>query len=304
MSNAIERAYELGWRRSAEWSKRDDLVSDIDSPAYKRERDEDLAHLSAQAKVLVTDGDAIELLRTILGGSYDHLSGECLVDAKHSARTFLESFAARLSQGAQGEAELFPHPWRWRDGAPPHPWSDEWFLAETVYGDRVVLKALPSEYAYDFKTADETYIKSDKIKRWAQFPDSDFVEQKDEPAERAAVPEGLRRFVAMIEAKPLRGSDPDVIYAIHTGTEYAAEIRLSDLKALTAAPQPPEGARAVYGIESLDKPMRLAVALDFADNPRPYHTLQAPADTNGELYRALRTLAAAYRGKHIAGESS
>lgn len=58
------------------------------------------AHLSAQAKVQVTDSDAIELLRTILGGSYDHLSGECLVDAKYSARTYLEDFAARLSQGA------------------------------------------------------------------------------------------------------------------------------------------------------------------------------------------------------------
>ncbi|MEJ8311131.1 hypothetical protein [Agrobacterium larrymoorei] len=41
--------------------------------------------------------------------------------------------------------------------------------------------------------------------------------------------------------------------------------------------------------------MSLPIALDFADNPRPYHTLRAPADTNGELYRALRTLAAAYR---------
>jgi hypothetical protein len=41
--------------------------------------------------------------------------------------------------------------------------------------------------------------------------------------------------------------------------------------------------------------MRREVALDFADNPRPYHTLQAPADTNGELYRALAVLAAAYR---------
>jgi hypothetical protein len=44
-----------------------------------------------------------------------------------------------------------------------------------------------------------------------------------------------------------------------------------------------------------EAPMSLEVALDFADHPRPYHTLQAPADTNGELYRALTTLAAAYR---------
>ena len=47
-----------------------------------------------------------------------------------------------------------------------------------------------------------------------------------------------------------------------------------------------------------DKTMSLDVALDFADNPRPYHTLQAPADTNSELYEALRVLAAAYRAKN------
>lgn len=40
--------------------------------------------------------------------------------------------------------------------------------------------------------------------------------------------------------------------------------------------------------------MSLGVALDFADNPRPHHTLAAPADTNGELYEALSVLASAY----------
>nr|WP_206427612.1 VRR-NUC domain-containing protein [Burkholderia gladioli] len=46
---------------------------------------------------------------------------------------------------------------------------------------------------------------------------------------------------------------------------------------------------------STDETMSLRVALDFADNPRPVHALCAPADTNGELYRALRVLADAYR---------
>jgi hypothetical protein len=54
--------------------------------------------------------------------------------------------------------------------------------------------------------------------------------------------------------------------------------------ALSAQPEP---------VEQVD--MSVAVALDFADHPRPYHSLQAPADTNGELYRALKTLAEAYR---------
>jgi hypothetical protein len=61
--------------------------------------------------------------------------------------------------------------------------------------------------------------------------------------------------------------------------------------------------KAADFIESLATPvpgavsnaMVLDVALDFADNPRPHHTLQAPADTNGELYSALAVLAAAYR---------
>jgi hypothetical protein len=64
---------------------------------------------------------------------------------------------------------------QWRDGAPPKPWCDEWFIAETTFRDRVVLTALPEEYSYDFKTADDTYIKADKIKRWMQFPDSQFI---------------------------------------------------------------------------------------------------------------------------------
>lgn len=64
---------------------------------------------------------------------------------------------------------------QWHDGEPPFPWSEEWFIAETTYGDRVVLRALPEDYAYDYKTADETYIKAETIKRWMQFPDSEFV---------------------------------------------------------------------------------------------------------------------------------
>ncbi len=63
----------------------------------------------------------------------------------------------------------------WRDGAPSKPWSLEWFIAETTYGDRVVLVALPDEWSHDFKTADDTYLKRDLIKRWMRFPDSQFI---------------------------------------------------------------------------------------------------------------------------------
>lgn len=63
----------------------------------------------------------------------------------------------------------------WVDGAPKKPWASEWFIAETTYGARVVLIELPEEYSYDFKTVDETYIKRSSIKRWMQFPDSQYL---------------------------------------------------------------------------------------------------------------------------------
>ncbi|QWY83496.1 hypothetical protein [Rhizobium phage RHph_X2_28B] len=63
----------------------------------------------------------------------------------------------------------------WHDGAPGKPWADEWFIAETTYGDRVVLASLPEGWSYDFKTADDAYIKADRIKRWMQFPDSQYI---------------------------------------------------------------------------------------------------------------------------------
>lgn len=59
----------------------------------------------------------------------------------------------------------------WADGCPDKHSGEEWFIAETTYGDRVVLRALPEDYAYDYRTADDSYIKADKIKRWMPFPD-------------------------------------------------------------------------------------------------------------------------------------
>ena len=63
----------------------------------------------------------------------------------------------------------------WHKGHPNHVYGSEWFIAITVWGDKVVLKELPEEYSYDYTTADETYIKRDKIKKWMQFPNSNFI---------------------------------------------------------------------------------------------------------------------------------
>ena len=99
---------------------------------------------------------------------------EMMQEARHRfAHLAMQSWASR--QCIDRIAVMHASTIQWFDGAPPKPYSEEWFLAVTTFGDRVVLRALPDEYTYDFKTADETYIKRDKIARWAQFPDSSYV---------------------------------------------------------------------------------------------------------------------------------
>ena len=86
----------------------------------------------------------------------------------------LLQFYTRRAPEPQPEVTAEPVGLQWNNGEPPKPWRDEWFIAETFFGDRVVLISLPEEWTYDYKTADETYIKADRIKRWMQFPDSQF----------------------------------------------------------------------------------------------------------------------------------
>lgn len=105
------------------------------------------------------------------------------------ARAIMQDRSARQCEGAV--------PLVWRDGCPPQPWDKEWFIAQTTYGDRVVLTALPEEFTYDFKTADDTYIKADKIKRWMQFPDSQYIAPSSLPP---AGVEKIERLVKALEA--------------------------------------------------------------------------------------------------------
>lgn len=77
---------------------------------------------------------------------------------------------------AHGESEKAMKPvGQWYEGEPPHPWRCEWFIAQTIHGDKVVLRSLPEEHTYDYKTADETYMVAKNIKLWMQFPDSEFL---------------------------------------------------------------------------------------------------------------------------------
>lgn len=161
------------------------------------------AHLSAQTKVRVNDGEAIKLLRAILGDSYTHLSGECLVDAKHSARSFLESFAARLSQDAQGEAHD----------------DDEWGAGNCNVCGRPVL------YGERHSTCGTAIMEAEKKAR----------------AERAAVPDGWV-LVPSEPTSMMVNAGVDVI-STDADQTYQDLFREGYKAMLTAAPRPPEGAR-------------------------------------------------------------
>ena len=90
-----------------------------------------------------------------------------LTDSLQSAESELSTLRAELDK-------LKEQVHVWSDGAPQNSWYEESFIAILDTGARVVLKALPEEYAYDFTTADGTYYKSWRIKKWMQFPDSEF----------------------------------------------------------------------------------------------------------------------------------
>jgi len=69
----------------------------------------------------------------------------------------------------------------WFDGYPTDFRQDEWFIAKTRSGKKVVLRSLPKpQFAYDFTTADETHWKKEEIVRWAQFPDSNYISKGQE----------------------------------------------------------------------------------------------------------------------------
>jgi hypothetical protein len=78
-------------------------------------------------------------------------------------------------------------PGPWMPGEPPSPWREEWFIAKTIYGDKVVLRSLPEEWSYDYTTADHTYMIAANIVCWMQFPDSEYITPPEADLARALI---------------------------------------------------------------------------------------------------------------------
>jgi hypothetical protein len=99
----------------------------------------------------------------------------------------LEPIKQALAQPAPVQpVQPVQEPLTWYDGAPPFPQDQEWFIAETIYGDRVVLRSLDEgrehKGSYAFRTADQTYMKQEIVKRWMQFPDCEYLPPAAQPA--------------------------------------------------------------------------------------------------------------------------
>jgi len=89
----LEQAYEQGWRAAADWADRDDLVYDIGSPAYKKDRQDRIARLT-RAPMQVTD-DLIDFVAKIIA---DHLGHGMREKCERTARDIVEPLSARLDQ--------------------------------------------------------------------------------------------------------------------------------------------------------------------------------------------------------------
>lgn len=135
----------------------------------------------------------------------------------------------------------------WRDGAPAKPWSEEWFLAQTTFGDVVVLRALPEEYTYDFKTADDTYIKRDRIKRWAHLASiSEYAAPvaSEADAREGAVPAGefwdaqrrqhLREAVEAVKAVRVRDQSLGPVEVANAASIHRLAVRRTKQEATRA----------------------------------------------------------------------
>ena len=119
----------------------------------------------------------------------------------------------------------------WMDGEPPLPHRDEWFIAETIHGDRVVLRALPEEWTYDYTTADGTRMAAKSIRRWMQFPDSEYLpahcsspvsaEVTDDGECQALIKVWQEQFAASISAEEIAA---DFVPLVRADASSQAEI--------------------------------------------------------------------------------
>jgi hypothetical protein len=205
------------------WPVGTNLLDAIQAEAMVRHM---LDGLPLAALAAVPVGEEVEKIATRL----DHMhprpeGGWKLVNPDGPvAASLLRSLSASLAAvTAERDAARAAIP-EWQAGYPTGCYAEEWFIAVTRFGDRVVLRALPEEYTYDFKTADDTYIKADRIARWMQFPDTQFKTPSEcLSASLAAVT--AERDEAKHDASFMRAAHGEAAHMLKRATAELAEAR-------------------------------------------------------------------------------
>jgi hypothetical protein len=111
-------------------------------------------------------------------------------------------------QGAGEAVQMGP----WYKGYPPFPQDQEWFIAETIFCGRVVLRSLDEgrehKGRYAFTTACGTHVKAEAVTRWMQFPDCAYLPPASQQAQDTHDMEGMlergARAWAGVDAQQLR----------------------------------------------------------------------------------------------------
>lgn len=175
--------------------------------------------------------------------------------------------SAAMLQSLSDREKAKPVEGAWIDGAPGKPWSDELFIAQTTFGEKVALIALPEEFVYDFKTADDTYLKRDVIKCWMQFPDTQYVSpltaqlstaiQERDAARERALEEAAKVADTFAEESVLGDENTEAVNAallhrIDTAQRVAFELRA--LKSQSPAAQDGVTEAAQFKVESNGPP--------------------------------------------------
>jgi len=112
---------------------------------------------------------------------------------------------ARIAELEAEKARCFIPEGVWHEGCPRHPYGSEWFIAKLDNGQRVVLKELPEEHSYDYRTADETYYSAYRIAAWMQFPDSQYLAALAQQGKESANPKSPDR-VRPVPQRPVNPS--------------------------------------------------------------------------------------------------
>ena len=116
-----------------------------------------------------------------------------------------------------------------QDGRPPHGfYASEWFIAKLKNGEYAALKALPEEYAYDYRTNDGTYYTKDWVVGWMQTPDTEYRPNVKTPAtdrivagiKADGVDSGIQTIITMLNHQA-----PGVIDAINVLSVHSFELR-------------------------------------------------------------------------------